>query len=236
MARKKPTCFISYAWEGKRHQNWVSRLAAALALNGVFVHVDFWETHLGMDIAHYMETKVRRSSHVLVICTPQYADRADGRKGGVGFETSIVTGEIFSDTTNKKKFVPILRQGEPKKALPSYLRGKLYVDFRGRAFRDPLEDLLRHLFDERERKRPSIGKRPEFPNLVLPRKPPGKAKRAAKPKQKKAVVRTRQRDLNRLMSASWPKRSENRSRRVQAISRATTDLANLREAPVRRKR
>jgi hypothetical protein len=236
MARKKPTCFISYAWEGKRHQNWVSRLAEALALNGVFVHVDFWETHPGMDIAQYMEAKVRRSTHVLIVCTLKYANRANGRKGGVGFETSIVTGEIFNGTRNKKKFVPILRQGDPKKALPSYLSGKLYVDFRGRAFRDPLENLLRHVFDERERKRPNIGKPPEFPNLVLPRKPPAKAKRAHKPRQKKAVFRNKQRELSRLMSATWPKSSDYQIRRGEAISRAATGLLDLREEPPRRKR
>lgn len=65
MARKKVSCFISYAWEGKRHANWVNHLAKALAANGVFVHVDLCETYPGMEIAKYMESSVRRSSHVL---------------------------------------------------------------------------------------------------------------------------------------------------------------------------
>src|SRR5262245_41526324 len=96
--RKRPSCFISYAWEGKRHEAWVARLAETLAANGVAVHVDFWETHLGMDITQYMESRVRTSTHVLIVCTPKYAKRADGRKGGVGYETSILTGELFSKT------------------------------------------------------------------------------------------------------------------------------------------
>lgn len=235
MARRRVTCFISYAWEGKRHENWVNRLAEALAANGVYVHLDLWETHPGIDIAKYMESSVRGSTHVLIICTTKYADRADGRKGGVGWETSLVTGQIFSGTKNKKKFVPILRQGEPAKALPTYLKGKLYVDFRGRAFRDPLEALLRHVFDERERKRPDIGERPAFPTVVLPKKPAAKARRAPKPTEKKAVVRKKQRELQRLMSAIWATGSDRETRRVQAISRAATDLADLRKPATRRK-
>ena len=234
MVSKRVSCFISYAWEGKRHANWVNHLAEALAANGVFVHVDLWETYPGMEIAKYMESSVRRSSHVLTICTTRYADRADGRKGGVGFETSIVTGQIFSGTKNKKKFVPILRQGEPAKALPTYLTGKLYIDFRGRAFRQPLQDLLRHLFDERALKRPHLGKRPNFPTVVLPKKPPARAKRAQKPKQEKAVVRKKQLELKRLMSATWATGSDREIRRVQAISRAATDLPDLRQPATRR--
>jgi hypothetical protein len=229
MARKRVTCFISYAWEGKRHANWVNYLAGALAANGVFVHLDMWETYPGMEIARYMESSVRSSTHVLIICTTKYADRADGRKGGVGFETSIVTGQIFSGTRNKKKFVPILRQGEPAKAMPTYLIGKLHIDFRGRAFRQPLEDLLRHLFDEPVHKRPDIGTRPNFPTVVLPKKPSAKAKRAPKPKEKKAVVRKKQKELQRLMSATWETGSDRETRRVEAISRAATDLPDWRQ-------
>ncbi|MGQ0763013.1 MAG: toll/interleukin-1 receptor domain-containing protein [Acidobacteriota bacterium] len=224
MALKKPICFISYSWEGKRHQNWVSRLAQALVLNGVRVRVDFWDTHYGMDISKYMETSVRRSSHVLIVCTPKYAGRADARKGGVGAETSLVTGEAFTGTANKKKFVPILRQGVPTKALPTYLKGKLYIDFRRRAFRKPLEDLLRHVFDERESKRPELGKRPNFPAVVLP-KSRATAKRAAQPKRR--VVRKKQRELHKLMSGSWKGAKELEKRR-EAVSRAATDLAVVR--------
>ena len=145
----KPSVFISYSWEGKRHQNWVNKLAQALALNGVVVHVDFWETEPGMDISQYMESNVRDSNHVLIICTPKYASRANDRTGGVGTETSLVTGETFTGTGDKRKFVPILRQGEPAKALPTYLKGKIYIDFRGPAFKAALIALLRHIFDER---------------------------------------------------------------------------------------
>ena len=212
--RKKPTCFISYAWEGKRHESWVAKLAEALAANGVFVHVDFWETHLGMDISHYMESRVRRSTHVLLICTPAYAARADRRKGGVGFETSIVTGEIFTRTRSRKKFVPILRSGEPRRALPSYLQGALHVDFRGRAFVEPLKKLLRHIFHERERKRPAVGAAPNFVQPVIPKVT--KIKQASKLDSK--LVRRQQKQIKKLMKSQWPRGTAKEAIRISSLS------------------
>lgn len=225
----QPTCFISYSWEGKRHQNWVSRLAQALALNGVLVHVDFWDTYPGMDISQYMESSVRDSTHVLIICTTKYAARADGREGGVGAETSLITGQTFTDASTKKKFVPILRQGKPGTALPTYLRSKLFINFRGRAFRDPLVQLLRHVFDERELKPPKIGERPTFPNVVLPK---GVSTTTRVKKPKKPVVRKKQKELQRLMVSGLGKRTDRQKR--EAISRAARDLPELRRPEIHR--
>lgn len=218
--RKKPKCFISYAWEGKRHENWVAKLAEALAANGVFVHVDFWETHLGMDISQYMESSVRHSSHVLIVCTPIYAARADRRKGGVGFETSIVTGEIFTRARNKKKFVPILRSGEPRRALPTYLQGTLHVDFRGRSFAGPLKKLLRHIFAERERKRPTLGGPPDLAKPIIPRVTKTRLVKSVSSK----AVRVQQKQIKKAMKSQWPRGTAKEAIRIRALSTAAKAL------------
>ncbi len=72
---------------------------------------------------------MRESDYVLLICTPAFAARADDRVGVVGYEQAVVTGEIFSGTAHPEKFIPVLR-GDPVTSVPSFLRSRLWVDFR----------------------------------------------------------------------------------------------------------
>jgi len=51
-------------------------------------------------------------------------------QGGVGYEKNIVTGEIFEDISSSKKFVPILRKRSPIDSLLSYLKSRIFIDFR----------------------------------------------------------------------------------------------------------
>jgi hypothetical protein len=83
-----------------------------------------------MDLIRYMETCIRESDFVLLICTPIFAQKANAGVGGVGYEKSMVTGEIFEEAASTEKFVPILRKGSNEESLPSYLKTKVYIDFR----------------------------------------------------------------------------------------------------------
>jgi hypothetical protein len=65
-----------------------------------------------------MERSIRDSRSVLVICTEDYKDRFDGRKGGAGYEGHIITADILR-STGTNKFIPILRQGEWTTAVPT---------------------------------------------------------------------------------------------------------------------
>lgn len=161
-----PRCFISYAWDGKAHENWIVKLATALVANGVKVSLDLWDTRPGIDLPKYMETAIRQSHYVLLICTEKYANRANDRVGGVGWETSVVTGQMFEGAKQKSKFCPVLRKGEPRQAIPSFLKGKLYIDFRGRRFKEPLEKLLRYIYKSPRYKRPELGPPPSFAGLA----------------------------------------------------------------------
>lgn len=105
----KPACFISYSWDSQEHKDWVRSLAIELQSNGVITRLDQWDTHPGMDLAKYMETCIRESDFVLLVCTPNFAQKANAGKGGVGYEKTIVTGEIFQEVASEKKFVPLLR-------------------------------------------------------------------------------------------------------------------------------
>jgi hypothetical protein len=86
-----PTCFPSYSHDGEMHNNWVRKLAEDLQTNGVHTHLDHWDLRAGMDMMQYMETCIRESDFILLICTPNFANKANNGKGGVGYEKSIIT-------------------------------------------------------------------------------------------------------------------------------------------------
>jgi hypothetical protein len=158
-----PKCFISYSWDSDSHRDWVRALATQLESNGVEVHIDQWDVRLGMDLPHYMETSVREADFVLLVCTPAFAQRANRGAGGVGYEKTVVTGEIFSRAAASEKVVPLLRAGNAESSLPSYLKSKVFLDFRIGDFSPTgLEELLRHIYKEPQFIRPARGPRPEF--------------------------------------------------------------------------
>jgi TIR domain-containing protein len=161
-----PKAFISYSWDTPSHRAWVRQLAVRLQENGIIVLLDEWDIHPGADVTNYMETSVRESAFVLLVCTPAFAQRANGSKGGVGYEKAIVTGEIFSGSALPGKYVPVLRSGGPTESLPSYLKSRIFVDFRKDAdFDGSFEILLRHLLDIPRYVRPPLGPEPRLSTL-----------------------------------------------------------------------
>lgn len=119
--------FISYSWDSDDHKLWVRNLATRLHGEDVTVKLDQWHLVPGDQLPQFMESAVRESDHVLVICTRRYKERADNRTGGVGYEGDIMSAEVMN-TRNQRKFIPILRDGPWNEAAPSWLAGKYYVD------------------------------------------------------------------------------------------------------------
>jgi hypothetical protein len=105
-----------------------------------------------------MERAVRENDHVLIVCTPYYKKRSDGRIGGVGYEGDVMTAEALT-SRNQRKFIPVLRKGEWRDAAPSWVSGKYYVDLRGTQYSEQSYlDLLLTL----------LGRRQQAPPLGLP--------------------------------------------------------------------
>jgi hypothetical protein len=154
-----PSAFISYSWDSEVHKTWTKEFATRLRRDGVDVKLDQWETVPGDQLPAFMETAIRENDYVLIICTPKYKDKSDSRRGGVGYEGDIMTGEIFA-LGNHRKFIPILRDGDSTTAMPSWLTGKYRIDLRGEPFsEDQYRDLLATIHDKRE-KAPPIGSPP----------------------------------------------------------------------------
>ncbi len=156
-----PTVFISYAWEDDIKE-WVRELATRLRSDGVHTILDQWEVALGDLIPEFMENSVIASDYVLVICTPSYKRKSESSNpSGVGFEKSIITGELFVKR-NQRKFIPVLRKGNWADAAPSWALGKIYIDFKSNPLNENnYRELLRTLYGKRE-PLPPLGTPPDF--------------------------------------------------------------------------
>jgi len=110
-----------------------------------------------------MEYSIRNSDFVLLICTEKYAIKSNDGTEGVGYERSIVTGELFSTTFNRIKYIPVLKGKDAKTSLPSFLKSKLFVDFRDDSkFDNSIEELLRAIYNAPRFEKPELGEKPDF--------------------------------------------------------------------------
>ena len=156
MSPAPPTCFLSYSWDDESHRSWVKELATRLRKDGVAVTLDRWHAVPGDQLPSFMESAVRESDFVLLVCTPAFKLRVDRRSGGVGYEGDIIAGEYFTGV-DSRKFIPILRVGPWRDAAPSALLGKYYIDLSSDPYQEiNYQDLLSMLLGTRE-KAPPIG-------------------------------------------------------------------------------
>ena len=155
-----PKVFISYSWEDAEHKIWVKEFADRLLENGIDATLDQYDLTLGDRLPTFMEQSIVSADYVLIICTPVYKEKADNRKGGVGYEGHIISGELFSKG-NERKFIPIIRKGSASTSMPAYLAGKLGVDLSEVAdCENNFKDLITTLWGTRNK--PAIGRKPEY--------------------------------------------------------------------------
>ena len=152
-----PTAFISYSWDEESHMSWVKELATRLRKDGIETRLDQWYVFPGDSITEFIETGIRESDFVVIICTPRYKERSDNRMGGVGYEESVITGEVFVNQSNRKKSIPVLRIGAWADAAPSRLTGVDYVNLSGPAYSEREYARLRDVLLGQRETAPPIG-------------------------------------------------------------------------------
>lgn len=107
-----------------------------------------------------MEQEITRANYVLIICTPNYKEKADNRESGVGYEGHIIAGELFQKQ-NERKFIPIIRKGQIEECFPTYLLGKLGINFKDdNKFEEKLQELLATIYGRKSK--PRLGDMPIF--------------------------------------------------------------------------
>ena len=166
MSDISPKLFISYSWTSPAHEEWVLSLATELRESRIDVILDKWDLKEGHDAHSFMEKMVTdpEIKKVAIICDHLYAEKADGRSGGVGTETQILTPEIYTKQ-DQTKFVAVLpeRDLDGNPFLPTYYKSRVYIDLSNPdLYAKNFEQLLRWVYDKPLHVKPDLGKKPAF--------------------------------------------------------------------------
>jgi len=162
--------FISYSWTSLEHETRVLDLATSLVEAGVDVLLDKWDLREGADINCYMEKMVsdKTIDKVIIICDKGYTDKANGRIGGVGTETLIVTPELYNQSdpaSSQQRYIPIVmgKDDKGKAFLPVYLSGRFYIDMSSPdRWATAFEQLIRAIYDKPVHVKPQLGIPPAY--------------------------------------------------------------------------
>ena len=157
---ENPKVFISYSHDSPKHKRWVSELGAKIRHNGIDAILDQWDLGPGDDITLFMESGLRDSDRVLVICTDTYVSKANAGEGGVGYERMIVTAQLIQNL-GTNKFIPVIRQASGQEKTPTFLATRMYIDLRDDSqFETEFEKLLHELHQVPIIQKPPLGKNP----------------------------------------------------------------------------
>ncbi len=157
-----PRVFISYTGNDKLNASWVRQLAEALRNHGVDARLDQFHLRPGDDLPQWMTSEVIKAEKVLLICDSYYMQKADFRKGGVGWETMIIQGDMLAQGDTKNKYIAIVREEHADKGLPIYMRSKYALNWGKKDIVDEneLKDLILLLYDRESE--PPLGKAPTY--------------------------------------------------------------------------
>jgi len=159
-----PKVFISYSWSSEEHKQWILYLAEKLVSeSGLDVILDRWHGVVGHDRFQFMEESIKLADKVLVICDKTYCEKANGRLGGVGTETIIITPSVYKDT-KQDKFIPIslgIENGEY--LLPDFFKSRFALGIiKPDDFEKSYKELERLIWQEPLLTPPVRGKKPDF--------------------------------------------------------------------------
>jgi len=111
-----------------------------------------------------MESGIRDSDKVIMICTPNYLKKSNERLGGVGVENTIITGEFY-DKEKVNKYIPIVRNYKQNlhECLPTYLKSKYSIDFNKESeYKIKFDELVRKILNIPRYKKPQLGELPKL--------------------------------------------------------------------------
>ena len=158
---KPPRVFVSYSRTSPEHERWVEQFAAFLRDNGVDARLDIWHLRRGMDLAQWMTNELCLAERVVLISDSKYAEKADGRIGGVGWETMIVQGDISRLPPDSTKYLVVVRSRNVDEGLPMYLRTRFVMHWPDTTLdAHNKATVLREIFNVISP--PPIGRRPIF--------------------------------------------------------------------------
>jgi hypothetical protein len=140
--------FISHTSTSDQATEWVKQLALFLIDRGVQARLDRFHLRRGMDLPQWMCNELSLAEKAIIVCDEVYKKKADGRLGGVGWETMIIQGDIANLPPDSTRYQIVVRAKEIANGLPLYLKTRYAFHARPsdvtQTFR---EDLLREIMD-----------------------------------------------------------------------------------------
>jgi hypothetical protein len=125
--------FISYSQDNKppEHCDRVHALANRLRIEGVDVAIDLYVPSPEEGWPQWMRRQIRESDFVLCVCSTAYLERFENDKAstkgrGARFEGSIITNEVYQQSCQDNKFVPVLFDGATEQDIPVVLQTRTY--------------------------------------------------------------------------------------------------------------
>jgi hypothetical protein len=126
---------------------WVEALTRYLIEHGIQARLDRFHLRRGMDLAQWMCNELAMAEKVIVVCDETYKAKAEGRLGGVGWETMLIQGDLANLPPDSTKYQVVVRAEHLENGLPHYLRTR--YAFHAPATNDSNfhDELLRELLD-----------------------------------------------------------------------------------------
>lgn len=161
-----PKVFISYAWGSEDYKIKVLSFATDLMNDGIEVILDQWSLKEGNDTYAFMEQSATDPTitNVLILLDPVYEKKANGRDGGVGTETQIISPEIYNKV-KQEKFLPVIFERGIKGEIPKpqYLKTMLHFDLTQEEKYDlEYRRLVKRLYGIEIVEKPELGKKPSW--------------------------------------------------------------------------
>jgi hypothetical protein len=141
----------------------VLNFALRLRADGINVILDQLDSRLGKNLPVFVEQSIARADRIIILFTPDYKQKCDGRKGGVGYEYSIMTAELYENQTENDKIIPILKVGKKTDSIPAFMQQFIHLDLtKEELFEERYQELIRDIYNEPAVVRPPLGNKPDF--------------------------------------------------------------------------
>jgi Hydrogenase maturation factor len=147
----KPKIFISYSWNPPSNQQNVFSLINKLEKDGINVVYDRKDLHPGQDMNYFMEHFLTSDEidSIIIVCNEDYAEKANKRMGGVGYESEMIISEIKNEPLQRKYIPVIFEHGDNGELpLPNFLKSRYCVDLSRDEGYDDLLNAIKRLKEE----------------------------------------------------------------------------------------